>query len=279
MIRSYDAIVEPILVLDQLFKVNHYDDILKEIFTNLDFTEILSTISLIDKNCNKISTDPFFLKRVIYKNAFNPDDWCDHFGNDSFGANDGPFAFEKLPNTIVDLYKSNCKIFAGEKVCDTHLLFWVPENLSIEKYGKFLKHKFNKLDQGYQFLYPKIPDEYGKVLTKQGSWVLMVNKPIPESGGKTFSQQCEMVNELNREIIDRYSIPTALEAIICISVKFFLSQEKIFYEFYTRCQESLNSMVFGNKQVIVGFSKLGICVTFDYYRFNNIVMAPTLNLL
>jgi len=278
MIRSYDAIYEPVLVLDQLFKINDYEDILKEILTHFDFRVILSTVSLVDKNWNKISTDSFFLKRVIYKNAFNPDDWVDHFGKDALGANDNPDAFTKLPDTIVELYKRDCKIFVGEKVCDTHLLFWVPENLSIEKYGMLLKHKFSNLAQGYHFLYPKIPQEYGKALTNFGRWVLMVNKPIPKSGGKTFSLQCEMVNYLNREAFNAYSIPTALEAIICISLKFFLSQEKIFYQIYTRCQESLNSMVFGNKQIIVGFTKLGICVTFDYYSNNSIAMAPTLNI-
>lgn len=279
MIRSYDAIREPTLVLDQLFKNSDYDDILKEILTHLDFREILSTVSLVDKNWNKISNDPFFLKKVIYQNAFNPGDWGNHFGKDVLGANDGLDSFKKLPNEIIELYKSDCKIFNGQKVCDTHLLFWIPENLSIEKYGELLKRKFKKFSQGYQFLWPKIPVEHGKVLTKRGAWVLMVNKPIPESGGKTFSDQCEMVNQLNRQTFSGYSIPTALEAIICISLKFFSTEERIFVENYTRCQESLNSMIFGNNQVIVGFSKLGICVSFDYYRNKNIVMAPTRNLL
>ena len=275
MIRSYGTISQTPSPLKNLSQINDFEDILKEILTNLDFKVILSTVSLVDKKWNKISDDPFFLKSVIYKNAFNPEDWGDHFGNETLGANDGPLAFEKLPNTIVELYKSDCKIFNGQKVCDTHLLFWIPENLSIEKYGKLLKHKFNKLDKGYHFLYPKILEEHGRALTKNSGWVMMVNKPIPQNGIKTLSMHCEMLNDLNRETIKRYSIPTALEAILCISLKFFYTEEKIFYECYTRCQESLNSMVFGNKQIIVGFTKLGICVTFDYYRNDNIVMAPT----
>lgn len=206
-------------------------EIILEFFSHLSFEALNCQISLVSQTFKSHAEDPFVMKRVIYREkTFNPDDWAYHLGISALELNK---AFESLPLNIGQVYKGNCPIYSRKKLGQTHRIVWIPEHLSLNKYGKLLKEKFPLNLDGYEYIWSEVEQNLGNIETKS-EWVMMTYKTIPDTENKQYMEQQAILN-----CFKNYTVPTSLEAIICISTAIFKEEMVLFHGWYVRCQEEI----------------------------------------
>jgi len=246
------------------------DILIQEVFSRLTFTEFL-TIGQVSKTLNNLTNEPAVLKQMIYQETFNPGDWKSHFGVDCLGANDAEKAWRSLPDNIGQIYKGQCQTFGPKNIFDTfsqlfkgpspkfgetHVIVWIPEGISMNKYGEYLEQKFPENKNGYALSgrsdIKKIIDQFGDVKTEESHWVLMSKKVVQES--ILIHETKKLVNKLDLGDFESSTIPSLIKAIICISSTFFKSGAIIINRFHTSCQELVKYSNSQHFPIEVGFN-------------------------
>ena len=97
--------------------------------------------------------------------------------------------------------------------------------------------------------------------TSRTQWVLMTRKVLKGSRSISLEEQEKLVLEYGKQ---KYVVPKALEAAVCIFTEYARSGTRLFNndseETYTRCEEVIE----GNQLIVGGFAPAGLCV----YCFN-----------
>jgi hypothetical protein len=158
-------------------------------------------------------------------------------------------AYQSLPKDILKILTSDCPIFKGKKVMETHMLVWVPGNLTLNELEKLPGVK-------YDYCNRSVSDELEKT-QEDSCWVLMTKDVIPDSRDKTYQQQQELVEKLDK---GNYEFPKARKAAVCIIGHFLETNEYLFGRkpwTYTRSEEKVD----GYPVVVGGFSADGLNVS------------------
>lgn len=212
--------------------------------------------------------------------AFGAKQWLEFFGVD---IGEVP----PLPKNIDQILQSDCPIWEGKKVGETHMLVLVPkviktangeeEPLTINNFGKLIKPYFpdNKdKEDGYRYFWTEIIKEQGDKPIDKSCWVLMTKDVLPDSRKVNYTKQQNIVAELAKKTKADYKVPNALAAIVSIITQYVKTSGTYLFNdnprTYTRCQEEIRDC-----QVVVGgFAPAGLLVLFfDNYDLVTIGIA------
>lgn len=151
-----------------------------------------------------------------------------------------------LPKNIAHLLNSDCPIWEGKKVKQTHTLVLVPKKvnekrLTLKSFEELIKTDYLKNEKGYRNISSKVIEEHGDKSIKKSCWVLMTNV-LPESRNRSYAKQVKIIGRLRDKSKVNYQVPNALLATVCIIMGNFKSYGRLFCEdkwLQTRCQEKV----------------------------------------
>lgn len=242
-------------------------DVIVKIFSHLSIKD-LKNCSLVNKQWQKLPENDSLLLKVI---AFDKEKWEKHIGK---VEGDLPF-----PTGIIETLRQPCPYFPGKRVYETHMLTLTPTTvndkpLTINSIEELVKHP----KVGYSTRYGRfcpcdVFDEHGDKSFEMAHWVLITKYVIPESRGKSYKTQVELVGAK-----EGYEVPKVLDMITSIFMHYVLSgnylfragnylfrhenfyetfYENLFFETCTRCQETLNDY---SQLIVGGFDSEGLIV-------------------
>jgi len=228
-----------------------------EITTDHEETDFRGDVSLSVSESSEIELSESI--RELPEGAFGPAEWEKYF---KFAVDDAP----PVPEEFLESWEQPCPFFKEENknVSETQALFLVPKGLSINKMGELAKNpaQGHKVENGYDFLWDKIKDQYGDEEVQESYWVLMTKNVIPDSRRKTRDAQLAMASSA-----EGYEAPSLLEAIICNYVEHVRSGERLFSKnpwTFTCCREAPIDL---DKLVVGGFACAGLNVHDAYFYY------------
>lgn len=172
-----------------------------------------------------------------------------------------------LPPNFSDIWNGPCPIFPGKKVCETHMLVYIPATVdgkpfTFNKLGEIAKRFFPKNDNGFRYIFGVTDELRDKPIKSR--WVLMIKDVIPGSRNKSYPEQEKIIAELAEKSLG-YKIPSFLEAATCILTQYFFdSKTRLFTDdpwTYSRCKEQ-----YGDQILVGGFDPIGLRV-FNFCDF------------
>ncbi|NGX45894.1 MAG: hypothetical protein K940chlam2_01074 [Chlamydiae bacterium] len=145
---------------------------------------------------------------------FGPQDWGKYF--------EIQVSNSSLPSHLRSYLDQPCPFWENQTVKQTHYLFFIPENLPDD-----LSHLSNSVSKLYSCKAAQsLEGPY---------WGLITKKPIPDSSGKTFSAQQELIKSYSG-----YRIPKVNEAMLAINTAFLKEDVRYFQGAggQTHCEET-----------------------------------------
>lgn len=261
MIRHHHQLeaiaIAPVNIPEVTFNDLIYMDVITEIFLKFRFKDFGISIPLVCKKFNQLANDPHLLKKIIFFNeTFNPHDWNFFFPHMAFTELQCQQAFDTLPNDIAARLKNRNPgyPFSITKMCDSHVIVWMPANLSIDKYDQLIQKYFPRtLDNNLNEMKEKIKNLHrSKILTQPdiNSLNLRVSQKVINEFGNLETTKAEWLilpkesfcfyegfgSEMRKSDIARLSFPDyedesrfpkSLELMVCISCIFMKRAEKI----------------------------------------------------
>lgn len=171
-----------------------------------------------------------------------------------------------LPLNIEEIWEGPCPIFPNKKVKDSHVLVYLPltvdnKPLTLKTLGEIAKQQnIPGSDRGYRYIWDEIVKEMGDQSVGTAGWVLMTKTVINGSRKKSYAIQKTMIKNLAKKVEISYTVPTVLQAVICILTHYMRTRTCLFSDrprTYTRCQENVCDY-----QLVVGsFSSTGLGVS------------------
>ena len=248
-------------------------ELILEIFSFLNFKELLSCSQVDKKDWIILANNKSLLKKIIYRDkTFNPEDWKALFGI-PLENSECLKAFETLPINIGELLKGPCPIFAGKKFGESHVITWMPKNLTINSFAEMLiKNPNNTLN--FHGIWQGVRTKVGDRKTKESKWIAMSKWSLDEANGLGLEQQQKILKRIEMVKFKCCKIPTTLEATVSISTALYKTGNPIFYKRYTRCLEKVSGC-----HVIVGFVKGVNVFNLDFYGNTNVGLASLITFL
>ena len=270
MIRSFDSIhpavgsITPIDIIP--------NDMKGEVFSYLEPFE-LQTLSRVNNLYKTIAYE--LLKASLYeKEFFTPHDWNKYYPTYNLSSSEYELAWETLHLNIYNIFK-------GKKLCDTHVIVWIPNGLSVIKFMElFDDHAFVESKHSYLVSKNKYKLEVwknalellGSVETRKSLWLIMSRTIMAESGFKTLKVQKKMMNHKTNELI-HYRVPSILEVIVAAASMFFKSKIYLPYNAITRCYSNKIS------QMLVGYYTYSVQLPYQDCSHLTVLNAPHYNFL
>lgn len=248
-------------------------ELVLEIFSFLNFEDLLSCSQVDKKDWIILANNNSLLKKIIYQDkTFNPEDWKALFGI-PLENSECLKAFETLPKNIGELLKGPCPIFAGKKFGQTHVITWMPKDLTINSFAEMLIKNPNN-DLSFHGIWQDIRLKIGDRKLKKSKWIAISKWSLDGATGAGYEQQKKCLDTIEMINFKCCKIPKTLEAMVSISTVFYKTGNPIFYRRYTRCFEKVSGC-----HVIVGFVK-GINVfNLDFYGNTNVGLASLITFL
>ena len=189
--------------------------------------------------------------------AFGKAKWAKHFGD--IGVE------PPLPNNINQILNSPCPIWPDKKVHETHMLTLIPSHingkqLTLESLGELVK---SPRGGGHATKYNSWnPWGNEKAHAEKNYWVLMTRDIIPDSRSKSYSDQCQLVQEIAQKSSQPYDVPHLIEAAVSIFMEHVSTGERLYglepRLTFTRCQEK--AQVGNRYRMTIGdFGACGLC--------------------
>ena len=233
MIRCFDSIRPAVGSISPVDMIPN--DMKSEIFSHLEPFE-LRTLSRVNNLYKTIAYE--LLKASLYENDFfTPLDWKKYYPTYNLSNSEEKLAWETLPLNIYNIFK-------GKKLCDTHVIVWIPNQMSVIKFMELFddhasietKHAHLVSKNKYKLeVWKNALELLGSVETRKSQWLIMSRTIMAESGFKTFKVQKKMMNEKTNELIHYYRVPSILEVIVTAASMFFKSKIIVPYIGSTRC--------------------------------------------
>jgi len=192
---------------------------------------------------------------AVLEMAFGKAKWEEYIG--TVGAE------PPLPGNIHEILQSQCPIWPGKKVAQTHILTLVPKTvngkaLTLQTLGELVKHPKRGNATKYRTFSPSVHEN---TPVGESHWVLMARDVIPNSRNKSYSDQKRLAQTYNKNGVE-YEVPRLLDATVNIFMEYVRTKTRLFSDSpstYTRCQETYKNE--GKYQMVVGgFSASGLCV-------------------
>jgi len=240
-------------------------EIIIEIFNHLNFIDFARCI-VASKQWYVLLTPRLDKQREsLCELVFSPNHWDHHFKNNGMTEEEKAKALRTLPLNIDQI---PCPVDPEKRMIDTWSFVYIPKGLTINSYGELLKQKYPNNSLGYYYIWSKIFEKFGNAPIEKSGWRVMKKTPIPHTLGNNFTIQKRIVDNLNKTTSKNFKIPTLLEAIICVSLEFFKSGNKIFGQHFTRCKEKAC-----NFQLMVGDSPNGLIINKNHGRRDQVGMT------
>lgn len=154
------------------------------------------------------------------------------------------------PYQIQKLLAANCPLFQGEKIANSHLLIWLPDNLTIEKLLSLAKRVFPKNPRGFSAIELAGKPFEADLPGIKAHWIIMTKKIVPQSI-ETLSATPH--HHIERSFLGFGQLPTVLEATSSILMHYLSTGERLFENSFTLCQN-----IEGQVLAIGGFNEEGI---------------------
>jgi hypothetical protein len=192
---------------------------------------------------------------------FGKEQWKQHYGD--------PGDVPPLPKELINSLNGPCPIYKGKNFSDTHIVVYIPATINempltvnrMEELAKSPKSSINPTH--FDYIWPRLRNEFGKQPIRGGYWLAMIKEPIPETLGKTYEEQ---IAYLKRHCAG-YELPETIDVIICIFMNYVCSgmnQERLFGRMpwrLTRCAEMVGDL----QAVVGGFAPDGVDVCYFFY--------------
>lgn len=271
MIRIHDQIeIPPAIIPEVTFNDLIHIDVITEIFLKFRFKDFGISIPLVCKKFNQLANDPQLLKKIIFFNeTFNPHDWNFYFPDMAFTELQCQQAFDSLPNDIATRLKSRNPEypFSITKMCDSHVIVWMPANLSINKYDQLIQKYFprtleknlNEMKEKIKNLHrskilpqpdinslnlrvsQKVINEFGNLETTKAEWLILPKESFAFYEGFGSEMRKSDIARLSfPDYEDGSRFPKSLELLVCICSIFMKRAEKILNWQAIICNEKIN---------------------------------------
>jgi hypothetical protein len=151
-----------------------------------------------------------------------------------------------LPSDIGDILDNECPFWSDKKVRDTHLLVLMPATVNGEPFTLNLLSELIKIPKNggyktqYRYYDSDVKEQIGADSPAVPYWLLITRDVLPESRGKTYVNQKELVAAHARRKRLPYELPKVLEAATAILTHYVRNEERLYSDdlyTYTRCQE------------------------------------------
>ncbi|MDJ0652090.1 MAG: NACHT domain-containing protein [Simkaniaceae bacterium] len=223
-----------------------------------------------------VLSDPVETQRSLEETSKSKEIWLaislkpDLFGAKAWGRYFGEVGeAPPLPENIRDILFSPCTFWPDKKVRETHMLVLIPNTvngqpLHLDALSELIKQPKVGHETQYRYYGKYMKEELGEK-SDRSHWVLMTRDVIPESLDKTYDDQKALVQGYAQQSGRPYELPTALEATTAILMNHVQTGEKLYMNYYTRCQETM--IEYQWPAAIGGFSAGGLSVdSFSYWR-------------
>jgi len=221
-----------------------------------------------------------FFNRAREPQALGKSDWEWFFGD--------PEEAPPLPEDIQETLQAPCPIWPGRSVQETHALVLLPSSLSREpltlnRLEDLIQQPLNGENRTQLRAYSETARNVAGVERQiQSVWVLITKDVLPESRGKNYAAQLQMINQLSREMRCKYSLPSALQLSSYLLLHHAKTGQKLLSDeplTYSRCLRK------GKKQwpmAVGGFTEDGLHIASCYdphsrYDFCGIVAMRKLS--
>lgn len=244
------------------------EEMIIKIFSKFNKHVDLGRCGMVSKRWQVLANDQTLWNALIPEIAIGKIEWESFFGD----IGEVP----PLPKNIDQILDSDCPIWKGKKVRETHILMLIPktidgEQISLNKLRELARFPKQgntadyKVVKSRQSILWAIIAQLGDKSIDSSYWILMTKDVIPESRNKNYLKQQIIINDLNHCSQAKYDVPTALEATTCIFLEHIINRNQLYKQFSpsnaTRCQEELESyedykrLYIGNFSLV--FPKLG----------------------
>ena len=213
-------------------------DVLNLVISNLDNDRDIAAMSLVNKaSYQKIQKLEAENDRIIAKyGIIGKKQWHALLG---VTIGDVP----PLPEGIEEMMESDCPVWKGKKIRETHMLVLIPETVNGKPLtiGRFAKLYGKKISSYAHLGY--IHYKASVLRAGKSHWVLMTKANLPGSEGQSFATQKALVNSLSENPLTPYEVPDPLEAVICYPMNYLRNKRRYLYG-YTACEGG--KFLFGN---------------------------------
>lgn len=180
----------------------------------------------------------------LEERCFGENEWRDLFGS----VDPAP----PLPSDFSDIWNGPCPFFPEKKVCETHMLVYIPSMVAGKPFTlnmliEIVKRSVFKNEKTFLYICSIIIKELGNKTIDKSRWVLMAKDLIPGSLGANCQQEI-IPNFINKG----YDFPNIIDAMTCMFAQHSL--DPTIYTFnrsYTYCKERFgvtSSMIGGFQQ-------------------------------
>jgi len=246
-------------------------------FIGSDFqrpSEDIGSLYLVSRNWTALLSSLEYTEPIktmlIAAFSFNKLKWEEYIGN---VGKEPP-----LPADMHQILQSQCPIWPGKTVAQTHMLTLIPKTVNGESLTlKLMDSLVQKPKKGNKTKFAKVSSFYGhgKITVNESHWVLMTKDMIPDSRRrKSYSDQKQLAQTYNKHGIE-YEVPKLLDVAVSVFMEYVQTGERLLPDkpwTYTRCREQESG---GNYQMVVGgFSLLGLRVSLNLYvSFNGLCVS------
>lgn len=246
------------------------DDVIKKIFSLMKANDVINCAQ-VNKAWNILANQDSVWKSVAPPSiAFGKKHWELYFGD----VGEEP----PLSKEIFHLFESECPFSPGKKIKETHMLALIPKKIN----GKRVNIRtlmelapFNGIETNYLNDIINIQDfflsQYDDFFVSESHWVLM-KKDLFE-GKATLHIQKSKIRKFNKEKGTDYTIPSVLDALVCILVHYAVNKEYLY-------NSSICSKGRAKDEVIISFypSSNKLYLRRNYVGCLNYGLAPIKNL-
>jgi len=165
----------------------------------------------------QISKLPEILDVPVPEDAFGKAVWTKYFG--SIGEE------PPLPSNIHQILDGCCPFWPGKKVRETHMLILIPStindhSLTINHLEKIVRHPKGG---GYSTEMVRYPRQVGNMCAPHNYWILITKDVIPDSLGKSYEQQCQIIRSYSQ-----YKLPRLVEITISMLLAYIKTGQSLF---------------------------------------------------
>jgi hypothetical protein len=183
-----------------------------------------------------------------------------------------------LPSNMGAILDSTCPFWPGKTVEDTHLLVLIPtevngQPLSLNLLRDLIRHPNNGGHKTqYSYYGDDVRQQLGASSPAASYWLLMTRDVLPESRGKTYVNQRQLITDHAIRTGLPYELPKALEAVTAILTHYVRDEERLYSDSpstYTRCQECILHPSNGCSVVVGSFEPSGLVVYRCFYSYGD----------
>lgn len=247
----------PLELIFKIFSCLTFQGLCSFSLVNHSYRHLLSIDTNDEKNHQKNHSILINIwKKAIYEEmAISDKNWALWFGEEAVKGETPGEDFKSLPVLkVIKVLREFKKVFPEKSARKSLLLVRMPKalngELTFKNLGELVKQKFPGANGGYHYISDEVLVNFGKMSLAKSYWAMMTTDLVPESKGKTYSRQKDLVREFASKLQVEFGVPMGLEAATSTFAHYFSTHKALEgcnEKSYTVCQETLT-----NRAVVIG---------------------------